>query len=127
VTTGNVEDLWEVRLSPVGFAAGAVFEFFYARVFLPNAVAMSALAFGAGFEFGATPAVSEDAMADYLASAANLKNVNGTVTNSPLSGITTPAGGQDFWVYILDTSALTVDARRVRRLAARQAALSSIR
>lgn len=131
MTTGNVEDLWEVRYSdelPAAFGAadGDVFDFYYARVFLPNDVALSALDFGDGYEFGATPAISDDAVADYIASAANLENIDGVVSNSPLSAITTPAGEQDFWIYVLDTSVLTADDRVTRRLGARQAALNSI-
>lgn len=129
MTSGNVEDLWEVRLAdelPSTLVAD-VFEWYYARVYLPEGVALSSLAYGAGIEFGATPALSDDPIADYVTAAgANLKNVNGVVSNSPLSGITTPAGGQDFWIYVKDTSGLGGDASRIRRVSARQAVLNSI-
>lgn len=133
MSAGNVTDGWEARAAdelPTAFGAAAteVFDFYHTRVFLPNAVAISGLAFGAGIEFGATPAVSDDAVADFVAAAGvNSKNVDGVVTNSPLSGVTTPPGGQDFWLYVRDSSAGTADDRRTRRIAARLALLNSVR
>lgn len=129
----NANDFWDVLLAdefPAELTGASTdeIEFFYTPVWLPSAVALSALAFGAGIEFGAAPALSADAVADYVAATTHtLKNVNGVVSNSPLSGSTNPLGGQAFWLYIHDTSAFTGAARIARRIGARQAALSSVK
>jgi hypothetical protein len=131
MSSGNVEDLWDVKLAdelPAAFgaSAGDVFDTYYAPVWLPDGVALATSALGAGIEFGAVPALTDDPVADYLtATTHRIKNINGTVTNSPLSGATNPTGGQAFWLYVHDTSAFSAGSRRARRLSAREALLGS--